>query len=66
MEVGPGIGEANRRTIAPAVRQDEDVRIVRVMELVDHVGLGLAEAAREVDILVRRQLLVAKHQHLAA
>ena len=66
VEVRAGIGKPRRLSILGPVGQDQDVRVVRVMELVDHVRLGRAEAARERDILCRRQRLVAQHQHLAA
>jgi hypothetical protein len=36
-----------------------------MMELVDHVRLGRAEASRERDELRRQEPLAAKHQHLA-
>ena len=46
------------------VRQDQDVRVVRVVEFVDHVRLRWPDAARERGELRRRQGLGAYAEHL--
>ena len=52
VEVGSAVGEPGRRAIGlAAVREDQDVRLVRMVEGVNDVRLRLAEAAREGEEL---------------
>jgi len=48
VKVRAGIREPERLPVVDAVRQDQDVRVVRMMELVDDVRLGRSEAPREL------------------
>jgi hypothetical protein len=62
MPVAPGIGQAQRLAILPRlVRDDQDLRMPGQVEMVLHMDLQLAEAAAEVDVLLRRDPLVAEH-----
>ena len=64
MEIRPRVGKPDRLSVAPAVRQDQDVRIVGMVELVDHVRLGRTEPPGEGDVLRGRQRLLAQDQNL--
>ena len=66
VKVRAGIGEPERLPVLDAVGQDQDVRVGRMMELVDDVRLGRPEAARERQELRRRQRLRAEDEHLRA
>jgi hypothetical protein len=65
MEIRSGVLQPGRLAVLLHVGQDQDVRIVRMMELVDHVRLRRAEPFRERDELRRGELLPAQHEHLA-
>src|SRR5439155_9193371 len=64
MEVRAGVRKADRRAVVLHVGQDQDVGVLGMMELVDHVRLGPAELARELEELHRLQPQVSEHQDL--
>src|SRR5581483_1099839 len=64
MEVRPCIGEADGLAVLLAVGEDQDVRMLRVMELVDDMRLRSAELPREVEEFSRAQALRANDQEL--
>jgi hypothetical protein len=59
-----GIAETDRLAVFDDVRHDQHFRIVRQLELMQHMNLQRTEAAAEGDLLIRRDALVAKHQHV--
>ena len=59
-----GVAQADRLAVLDDVRDDQDLRVARQLELVQHVDLQRAEAAAEGDLLRRRDALVAEHQHV--
>src|SRR2546425_8787802 len=65
MEIRAGVGKADRLAVLLPVGQDQDVRMLRMMELVDDVRLGTAELAREFQILGGTQPLAAEDEDLA-
>ena len=66
MEVRAGVREADRLAVLLHVREDQDVRVLGMVELVDHVGLGLAELAREREESRGRELLTPENQDLGS
>src|SRR5688572_10149460 len=64
MEIGSRVLQADRLAVLAPVRQDQDVRMLGMVELVDYVRLGRAEAPRRLEELARGQLLRAKNQRL--
>src|SRR5690606_14585971 len=58
-----GITQADRLAVLDDVGNDEDFRVAGQQELAQHVDLQLTEAAAEVDVLLRGQVLVAEHHH---
>ncbi|MNN49255.1 hypothetical protein D3C81_1637700 [compost metagenome] len=57
-----GIAQADRLTVLDDVGDDEEFRMPWQQELLEHVDLQLAEQAAEGDLLLRSDVLVAKHQ----
>src|SRR2546426_9017928 len=64
MEVGAGVRKADRCAVLLHVGQDQDVGVLGMVELVDHVRLGPAELARELEELRRLQLQISEDQDL--
>src|SRR5256885_17113680 len=64
MKVRAGVRKADRRAVLLHVGQDQDVGVLWMVELVDHVRLGPAELARELEKLCRFQLQISEHQDL--
>ena len=65
MEIRARVLQPRRLPVLLHVGQDEDVRVFRMVELVDHVRLRRPEARRERRELPRRKLLPADAEHLA-
>jgi hypothetical protein len=61
VEVRPGVHEPDRFALAMHVREDQDVRVRRMVVRVDHVRLRRAPAAGEGDELRGLQGLPRKH-----
>ncbi len=61
--VTPGMGYADVTIFFPDVGDDENFRMLRVSPLAEYVDLQIAEIPAEVDLLLRRQLLIAKQQN---
>src|SRR5690606_12192854 len=57
-----GVGQADRLTVLLDVGDDEDLRVIGQQELLEHMDLQWAEAAAEIDLLLRGDALVAEHQ----
>src|SRR5579872_1989424 len=64
MPVMTGVAETDRLAVLDDVRDDQHLRITRQLELMQHVNLQRAEAATEGNLLIRRNALIAKHQHV--
>lgn len=65
MPVVAGIAQPDRLAAGVLdVGDDEDFRMVRQLEVLQHVDLQRPEAAAEVDVLARRDALVAEHHHV--
>ena len=64
MEIAAGIGKADGPAVLGLVGQDQNVREARIVELVDDVRLGPAEAARERKVLRGLKPLALDRQHL--
>ena len=64
MEVGAGVLKTDRLALALDVGEHQNVGNDWMVELVDHMRLGLTQAARKVVELLRRELLPAHHQHM--
>jgi hypothetical protein len=63
MPVRAGIDQADGLAILDHVGDDQDLRMPGQVEAVQHVHLQRTEAAAEVDVLLRRDALVAEHHH---
>mgnify|MGYP003338966348 CR=1 FL=1 len=61
MEIGAGVLEAHGLSAVLDVREDQDVRGFRMVELVDDMGLGAAPAAGEIVEGARRQGLTGQY-----
>src|SRR5215472_130808 len=66
VEIRSGIRQPDRLAILLPIGQNQDVRVRRMMELVDHVRLGRAEATREGHVSRRREGLATHHEELSA
>src|SRR5262249_39678542 len=64
VEISARIGEADRLAVLLAVRKDQDVCMLAMMELIDDVRLRTAELPREAEELTGAQALAADDQHL--
>jgi hypothetical protein len=64
VEVRAGVGEPARLAVDHHVRQDQDVPIVGMVELVDDVRLRRAEAPRPLDELGGGEPLPARDEDL--
>ena len=64
MPVLAGIAQADRLAVLDDVGDDEDLGVVGQVELMQHVDHQAAEAAAEIDVLPRRDALVAEHQQV--
>src|SRR3954466_7916159 len=64
VEVGAGVGQADRLTVLLHVRQDEDVGMLGMVELIDDVRLWFAELAGKAQKFTRGKALVAENQNL--
>jgi hypothetical protein len=60
----PGIAETNWLAVFQHVGDDQDLRVAGQLELTQHVDLQRPETAAEADLLVGRDALVAKHDHV--
>mmetsp|Transcript_5852 Transcript_5852/g.22971 ORF Transcript_5852/g.22971 Transcript_5852/m.22971 type:complete len:729 (-) Transcript_5852:815-3001(-) len=58
------VTEADRLAVLDDVGHDQQLRVAGQRELVQHMDLQRPEAAAEVDLLLRRDALVAEHQHM--
>jgi hypothetical protein len=59
-----GVAQAYGFAVFLDVGDHQDFRVVLQLEVFQHVDLQRAEAAAEVDVLLRRDALVAEHQHV--
>jgi hypothetical protein len=59
-----GIAQADGLAILDDVRDDQHFRLRGQLELAQHVDLQGTEAAAEIDLLLRRDALLAEHQHV--
>lgn len=59
-----GVAQTDRLAVLDDVRDDQHLRMARQLELVQHVNLQRTEAAAEGDLLIRRDALIAEHQHV--
>ena len=64
VEIRSGVLQARGLAVLLHIGQDQDVRVLGVMELVDDVRLRRPDAARKLDELRRRDVLPAQRQHL--
>ena len=46
------------------VGDDQNLGVARELEVLEHVDLQRPEQAAEIDVLARRDALVAEHQHV--
>jgi hypothetical protein len=63
VEVAARVGKSDRPTVFLSIREDEDVGIAGIVELIDDVRLGPAEAARKGQELAGRETLPLDRQH---
>src|SRR5688500_730428 len=64
MEIGARVRQAGRLAVPLHVRQDEDVGMLGMVELVDDVRLGPAELPGEAQEPGRAEALAPENQHL--
>ena len=61
VEVRACVDQADRLSVAMNVGQNQDIRVDRMVKAVDHMRLGISEATRERDELLRGQRLSGDH-----
>ncbi len=59
-----GVAETDRLAVLDDVRHHQHLGIARQLELMQHMNLQRTEAPAEGDLLIRRDALIAKHQHV--
>ncbi|MNN71915.1 hypothetical protein D3C81_1879020 [compost metagenome] len=59
-----GITEADRFAVLFDIRDDQDFRMTRQLELMQHMNLQRAETTAEINLLRRGDLLIAKYQQV--
>ncbi|CFW28885.1 Uncharacterised protein [Bordetella pertussis] len=64
MPVFAGVAQADRRAVLDDVGHHQDFRVMRKVELMQHMDHQAAEAAAEIDVLPGRDALVAKHHQV--
>ena len=60
----PSVPQADGLAVFLDVGHDQYLRAARKLETLEHVDLQRPEAAAEIDLLLRRDVLVAEHQHM--
>ena len=66
MPIRAGIRKPGVLTVFFDVGKYQNFRMLGMVELIDHVGLGAADLPSEFEKLLRLQPLSAQHQHLSA
>ncbi len=65
MPVVPRVAQANGLALAVLdVGDDQDLGVARELEVLEHMDLQRPEQAAEIDVLARRDALVAEHQYM--
>ncbi len=64
MPVLAGIAQAHGLIVLDNIGDDEDFRMVGQQKLLEHMDLQHPEAPAEIDLLLRRDLLIAEHHHM--
>jgi hypothetical protein len=59
-----GIAETDRLAVFDDVRHHQHLRMTRQLELMQHMNLQRTKAPAESNLLVRRDALIAEHQHV--
>ncbi len=59
-----GVAETDVLAVFDNVGHDEDFRMPRQQELLEHMDLQHAKTATEIDVLFRGDALVAEHHHV--
>src|SRR5450830_222456 len=59
-----GVTQAYWLTILNDVGNNQDFRVLRQLEWMQHMDLQSAEAAAEINLLLWRNVLITEHQHM--